>query len=150
MSTFNPEKLTVFHMNGTTATAPVIPRRYTLTHSDTTGELFLHIASVYAWNNINTLRDEVIGEWKVYGNSFVFCASVHLDEGEYELSIVAKRNEIFRQELPLALEAIRYGDMGLFMTYPCLSQTPIIIQFHSMYPQYAKKEVWGTFQHFIS
>ena len=41
LSTFYPEKLSVEYMDGATSTEPVIPRRYTLTHSDLTGELFL-------------------------------------------------------------------------------------------------------------
>jgi len=43
MSEFNPEKLTVEYRDIVTATKPIIPRRYTLTHSDDTGELFLTI-----------------------------------------------------------------------------------------------------------
>ena len=62
MNNFKPEKLFVTYTGGVTATEPVIPRSYTLTHSDSTGELFLTIGIYYAWENINPKRDEVLGE----------------------------------------------------------------------------------------
>ncbi len=57
MSNFNPEKLFVTYKDGVTATGPIIPRRYTLTHSDVTGDLFLTIGCQYAWENINAMGD---------------------------------------------------------------------------------------------
>ena len=118
LSNFNPEKLSVEYIDGVTAAGPVIPRRYTLTHSDLTGELFLTIGIHYAWEKINPLRDEVLGEWRPYGNSLNYCVNLYIDQGEYDLNIAEKRNEIFRRELPLALTAIRYGDRFLFHLYP--------------------------------
>ena len=63
MSHLNPEKLSVEFMTGVTPTVPIIPRRYTLTHSDITAELFLNIGLTYAYDKINAMRDEVLGEW---------------------------------------------------------------------------------------
>ena len=146
LSTFYPEKLSVEYMDGATTTEPFIPRRYTLTHSDLTGELFLNIGINYAWGKINSLRDEVLGEWKKYGSSLYFCVYLHVDQGQYNPSVSAKRTEIFRRELPLALTAIRYGDRFFFNTFPHLDQAPIIINFMSAYPQFARQENWGTFQ----
>jgi hypothetical protein len=146
LSTFYPEKLSVEFMEGTTATEPVIPRRYTLTHSDLTGELFLNIGMDYAYGKINPSRDEVLGEWKQYGTCLFFYVYLYVDQGEIPMTSSAKRDEIFRRELPLALNAIRYGDRPLFKTYPYLDQAPIIINFMSTYPQFARRENWGTFQ----
>ena len=150
LSTFYPEKLSVEYMDGANTTEPVIPRRYTLTHSDLTGELFLNIGINYAWEKINSLRDEVLGEWKKYGDSLNFYVYLYVDQGQYPPSVSAKRNEIFRRELPLALTAIRYGDRSFFNTSPHLDQAPIIINFMSAYPQFARQENWGTFQTFIT
>ena len=148
LSVFIPEKLSVEYKGGITATDPVIPRRYTLTHSDLTGDLFLTIGTHYAWDKINTMRDEVLGEWKANGNSLYYYVYLHVDQGEYSQNMSEKRNEIFRRELPLALTAIRYGDRLLFDRYPRLDQTPIIINFMSIYPQFARQENWGTFYSF--
>ena len=148
MSNFNPEKLSVKYMDGITATELVIPRCYTLTHSDFTGELFLTIGIYYAWENINLKRDEVLGEWKQNGSSIYYYVYLYIDQGEYNVNLSAKRNEIFRRELPLALTAIRYGDRFLFDAYPNLDQSLIIINFMSAYPQFARQESWGTYHHF--
>lgn len=43
MAHLNPQKLHVTFMDGVRADGPHIPRAYTLTHSDTTGDLFLSI-----------------------------------------------------------------------------------------------------------
>jgi hypothetical protein len=146
LSTFYPEKLSVEYMDGTTSMEPVMARRYTLTHSDVTGELFLTIGINYAWGKIIPLRDEVLGEWKKHGDFLYLYVYLYVDQGQYPLSVSAKRNDIFRRELPLALTAIRYGDRSFFNTYPQLDQAPIIITFMSAYPQFARQEHWGTFQ----
>ena len=145
MSNFDPEKLSVKYLDGITATGPVIPRCYTLTHSDLTGDLFLTIGNHYAWDQINPMRDEVLGEWKQIGGSFYYFVYLHIDQGQFSKNVAAKRNEIFRRELPLALTAIRNGDRFLFNTYPHLDQASIIINFMSAYPQFARQESWGTF-----
>lgn len=64
MSDFNPDKLSVEFRKGVTTTEPIIPRCYTLTHSDITAELFLTIGLTYAYDKIdNNMRDEVLGQW---------------------------------------------------------------------------------------
>lgn len=73
LSQFNPVKLSVQYRNGITAMHPIIPRRYTLTHSDDTGELFLTIGSEYAWDKVNfQMKDEVLAEWCMYGNLYFY------------------------------------------------------------------------------
>lgn len=148
LNNFNPQKLSVEYMDGITATGPVIPRCYTLTHSDLTGDLFLTIGIHYAWDKINPMRDEVLGEWKQIGGCLFYCVYLYIDQGQYNQNESAKRNEIFRRELPLALTAIRYGDSFLFKTYPSLDQATIIINFMSSYPLYDTQESWGTFHSF--
>lgn len=148
MNNFNPEKLSVAYMDGITATEPVIPRCYTLTHSDLTGDLFLSIGIHYAWDQINPMRDEVLGEWKDIGGSLYYCVYLHIDQGQYDQNVSARRSEIFRRELPLALTAIRYGDRFFFNAYPNLDQATIITNFMSVYSQFAKQESWGTFRSF--
>lgn len=149
MSTFNPEKLSVEYMHGVTPTEPVIPRRYTLTHSDETGDLFLNIGIRYAWEKTDpSMRDEVLAEWIRFGNFYYYFVYVYIDQGPSNNFVPSKRNEVFRRELPLALTAIRYGDRMFFNAHPPLKDAPIIINFISAYPEFAKQENWGTFQSF--
>ena len=144
MSRLNPEKLSVEFRDGVTEIEPISPRRYTLTHSDITAELFLTIGLTYAYDKISAMRDEVLGEWGRYGTGYVYYAYLYVD-GQFGPSMAAIRDRVFRRELPLALEAIRYGDRKLFETYPELDNAPIVVYFMSSIPQYNKVENWGTF-----
>ena len=148
MSKFNPKKLSVDFRKGVTTTAPIIPRRYTLTHSDITAELFLTIGLKYASDKINQMRDEVLGEWVKTTEKYFFHVYLHVD-GQLGPAVTAVRNAIFRRELPLALEAIRYGDKKFFSTHPELNTAQIIVHFSSMNPYFNKIENWGTFSRYI-
>jgi hypothetical protein len=144
MSKLNPDKLSVEFRSGVTAVEPVIPRRYTLTHSDITAELFLTIGLSYAYDKITPMRDEVLGEWIKMGESYYYYVYLYVD-GQFGPETAAIRNYVFRRELPLALEAIRYGDKEFFAAHPELDSSPIIVFFMSTNPQYNKIENWGTF-----
>ena len=145
MSKLEPDKLTVEFREGVTRTAPVIPRRYTLTHSDITGDLFLTIGPDFAFDTINAQRDEVLGEWLSTKEGLQFYVYLHIN-GEAGETAQTVRNNIFRRELPLALEAIRYGDRDFFETHPEMDQYPIIVYFLSDNLEYNKAEYWGTFE----
>lgn len=147
MSRLNPEKLSVEFRDGITATTPIIPRRYTLTHSDITAELFLTIGLRYAYDKINAMRDEVLGEWIRKAERYSFHVYLYVD-GEFYPMLTAIRDSVFRRELPLALEAIRYGDRAFFNKHSELDNSPIIVHFMSSNPQFSKVENWGTFSEY--
>ena len=126
-----------------------IPRRYTLTHSDSTGDLFLTISPDYDQNQISgfytrLMRDEVLAEW------------VKSDEGEYELHLylhvsggfcfgwAGLRDRIFRHHLPLVLEALKFGDKKLYENMQELEESPIIVHYQSQKNRYCKDENYGT------
>jgi hypothetical protein len=144
MSKFNPEKLTVEFMDNVNVTEPVIPRRYTLTHSDITAELFLTIGADYAYDKLNAMRDEVLGEWVNVEDTMHYNVYLQVD-GEDGQGREQIRDAIFRRELPLALQAIRYGDRKFFKAHPEMDYHPIIVYFISTDPEYNKAEYWGTF-----
>ena len=143
MKRLNPDKLYVEYRTGVTGTEPVIGRKYTLTHSDITADLFLTIGLQFAYDKVNAMRDEVLAEWRT-NNGFPFLYVYVYVDGQFGPTVSAVRNEIFRRELPLALEAIRYGDRRLFDTLPGLDNAPIWIHFDSTNPEYNKFENWGT------
>ena len=150
MSSFNKEKLYV----QTCYRSPIlhqsiITRRYTLSHSDDTGDLFLTIGNDYAWTKINMeMRDEVLGEWKLVGDTLYFDVYLYIDQGEYDINAAAQRIKIFRHELPLALTAIRYGDSALFNQYPYLDHVMLVVHYMSTYLPFARQENWGTFSNY--
>jgi len=142
MRRLNPEKLSVEFRNGVTPTEPIVGRRYTLTHSDITAELFLTIGLEYAYDKITKMRDEVLGGWRTH-NGYIYL-HVYVYVGNYGPIMNQIRNAIFRRELPLALEAIIYGDRKFFDAHQSLNNAPIWIHFDSTDPNFKQFEYWGT------
>ena len=89
------------------------------------------------------MRDEVLAEWRT-NHEFPFLYVFVYVDGQFGPEVSAVRNAIFRRELPLALEAIRYGDRRFFAAHPELDNVPIWIHFYSTNPDYNRFENWGT------
>lgn len=148
MRRLQPNRLHVTYLPGTTATNPVIPRRYTLTHSDWTGDLFLTVGKEYHRRTISgwytrLMRDEVLAEWCSDAQSTALHVYCHVSGG-IVVGRAGWRAAIFRRELPLVLEAIRYGDAAFFAEHPTLDHAPITIHFQSTHPEHNRIESWGT------
>jgi hypothetical protein len=148
MGRLRPDKLQVRFAGGAETDGPPAPRRYTLTHSDATGELFLTVGSEYDGAQISGLytrlmRDEVLAEWREDEDGpalHVFC---HVSGG-LVFGLAGWRYTIFQHELPLVLEAFRYGDRKLFETHPALDGAPIRVHFRSNWRRYRRVEHWGV------
>jgi len=148
MQRLNPEKLHVKYLNGTLPEKLILPRRYTLTHSDITGELFLSIGGQFNTKRISGLytklmRDEVLAELNDNGDGLVFRVYCHVSGG-FVFGTAKFRYKIFQSELPLVLEALRYGDRILFNHNPELDNAPVFIHFKSNDRRFNKVENWGT------
>jgi hypothetical protein len=147
MNHLNPEKLHIRFLSGSTNDGPRIPRCYTLTHSDTTGELFLTIGPTYDHKQISGwytrfMRDEVLATWEMDEEEMSLHVHVHVSGGLI-LGSAKWRDKIFRHHMPQVLEAIRYGDRELVKEYPELEQAPIMIHFHARTPKHYLIETWG-------
>jgi hypothetical protein len=148
MSRLRPEKLHVRLAEGRIADGPVIPRRYTLTHSDATGDLFLAIATTFDRDQISgwytrLMRDEVLAEWREDEDGpglHVYC---HVSGG-LAFGPAGWRYAIFQRELPLVLEAFRYGDAALYAAQPELDDAPVWVHFQARQRRYRRRERWGT------
>lgn len=143
MKRLDPDKLKVEFRPGVEMTEPVIGRMYTLTHSDITAELFLTVAPRFAYDKVSSMRDEVFAHWRNCGGALILYVYVYVD-GQPGTALSAVRNTIFRRELPLALEAVRYGDRALFDARPELDEAPIWVYFDSSSAEYNRFEYWGT------
>jgi hypothetical protein len=122
---------------------PVMGRLYTITHSDTTAELFVFVASNYADDQITKMRDEVRIAWEVYKEEIALIGSVIVD-GNGVIGDASIRNKIFYNEMPTALQALRQADRFLFEKEPDLDNTPVLIQFISNNPEYNKTYDFGA------
>jgi hypothetical protein len=152
MGRLNPAKLHV-GFRGLAPDGPVTPRRYTLTHSDTTGDLFLTVGSEYHDQQISSwktrlMRDEVLAEWRDDDDGpalHVFC---HVSGGLI-VGTAGWRYAIFRRELPLVLEAFRHGDRKLYRVHPELDQAPILVHFAARQRRYQRTERWGAMVDYV-
>ncbi|MCJ7632160.1 staygreen family protein [Candidatus Bathyarchaeota archaeon] len=148
MTRLIPEKLHVTFLPGMNAGNLETPRYYTLTHSDTTGDLFLSIGSHYNKKQTSKLytrlmRDEVLAELTKHSDQLVLNVHCHVSGG-LVIGRAKWRYGIFCSELSLPLEAIRYGDKAFFEQNPKLDQTPVLVHFRSTDKKYDKIEKWGT------
>ncbi len=149
MNNFIKDKLHVTFMRGITKDEPIIPRCYTLTHSDETGDLYLDIGLKFAYNKITATRDEVLAEWAKMGNKYILKIDLHVD-GPLNGLDIKKRDQIFRKELRLAIESIVYGDKIFFYKHNILDESPIIVYFNSREEKFNKIECWGIIKDYMS
>ena len=145
---FTPDKLEITLIDPVTENGPVEGRKYTLTHSDTTGMMFLTIANEYNYNAINyDLRDEILGAWKESDTSYILFFYAYVGNLSYADALY--RYNIFKSHIDSALQAIIYGDRMLLSKYPELLNTPIYIKFDSSIPVFNNYEFYGFVMDYI-
>jgi hypothetical protein len=148
MSRLRPEKL---HVDIQIDESLFLPRRYTLTHSDRTGELYLAVADEYNEEQISgwythIMRDEVLAEWLMMGDSPSLHVYLHVSGGLI-LGGVGMREAIFRREMPLVIEAICRGDSKFFGENPEYGNASVYLNFQKTGKDY-KIERFGVISDF--
>jgi hypothetical protein len=150
MIELRPEKLQVTFHEGTSAQELSLPRRYTLTHSDVTGDLFLTIGAEYDRKQISgfytrLMRDEVLAELtddEQDVSLYVYC---HVSGG-FVFGSAGWRNYILHHHMRMVIEALYYGDRELFASNPELKQVKVWVHFASNRARYNRVEDWGFVQ----
>ncbi|ALC90330.1 hypothetical protein AM500_11445 [Bacillus sp. FJAT-18017] len=140
---FDPAKLAVTYIAPITPFRPFEGRKYTLTHSDSTGQLFLTIGPKYLYTN-SQYKDEVYAEWLQTMGEFTLCGKVHVTKGDFDEQHSKVRFMIFRKEMETALKALVFGDQAFYSCFPWLLDAPIYIKFESVYPEFNKMIYYGT------
>ena len=92
------------------------------------------------------MRDEVFASWEK-DDKYYLKVKLEVDNGESLVKVIL-RNKIFREELPLALKAIVYGDRLMIISivlalYFALSAGNIVY-FKSKIEKYNSIEEWGV------
>lgn len=144
---FDASRLHVTFAEGTRPDGPLTPRRYTLTHSDRTGHLFLSIGPDYDRRALRALqvrleRDEVLGEWVLADEGPRLDLHMAAQGGLPVFGTGAMRCRIFRSYRPLVLGAMRYADAPLSAAEPGLDDAPVIARFHWRRGR-VESEPWG-------
>jgi hypothetical protein len=150
MSELYTEKLHVTFHPGTFTDELSLSRKYTLTHSDFTGELFLSIGAEYDRKQISgfytrLMRDEVLAEYKKDGQELSLHVYCHVSGGVV-FGSAGMRNAILHQHMRMVLEAFRQGDGKLIDAHPELNEAKVWVHFMSNHPKYNRIEDWGLIQ----
>lgn len=108
MGRLKADKLHVQFAAGAAYAGPLTPRRYTLTHSDATGDLYLTIGADYdrrqlGGSQARFMRDEVLAEWRREPEDPALHVDCHVSGG-LVLGSAGWRDAIFRQEKYDAME----------------------------------------------
>lgn len=143
MRELSPQKVFVQYRDRMNPYEPVKDRKYTITHSDITAELFVFVAKYYAEDQVTEMRDEVRIAWEQYTNGLALLGTVIVD-GNGVVGNAYIRNKIFYNEMPTALQALRQADRFLFEKEPNLDNTPVFIHFSSSNPLYDKTYKFGV------
>lgn len=124
-----------------------LPRRYTLTHSDLTGEFFLTIAREYNRKQVSgwytrLMRDEVLAEWSQEGGKPSLRLYCHVSGG-IVFGSAKMRYGIFQKHMSLVLQAFHEGDRTLFEQDTKLRDAQAVVQFDARQARFRKTEEWG-------
>lgn len=149
MSDLNPSKLHVSFIDQSNQEGPMVPRCYTLTHSDTTGDLFLTIGNAYDHRQISGLytrlmRDEILAEWKIENDIPSLHVHCHVSGGVV-FGSASWRYSILKSHMRMVLEAFYCGDLILVKRFPQLEQARVVVHFHARQSHLNKAEDYGRF-----
>ncbi|MDO5521097.1 MAG: staygreen family protein [bacterium] len=149
MKRLDPAKIFTEFRDNVSPVGPIRGRKYTVTHSDDTAELFVTIGTQFAEDMIGALRDEVRLEYVWNNNNKLQLRGTALVDGENVSGNSKMRNEIFLREMPTALQAVRYGDRKLFERFRELDNIPIYIWMQSENEEFNKLYDFGTMKDYI-
>ena len=151
MTVLNPAKLHVNFADNVSKTEFALPRCYTLTHSDRTGDLFLTIGQTYNRPQISGwytrfMRDEVLANWLL--DESINASSLHVYchvSGGLILGSAGWRYNIFNHHMRQVLQAFRFGDRRLLEVQPELEEAAVIICYKAKESRYNKTVKKGQF-----
>jgi hypothetical protein len=150
MTNLNPNKLFVTNSLGSGGTEDFLPRWYTLTHSDRTGDLFLTIDREADENQIaglytRLMRDEVVAEWKEGSEGDLeLHVYVHVSGG-FVFGTAGMRDSILRRHMPMVLEAFSYAESDAINRDPALKRAIVRVHYQSHRKKFNRIEDYGHF-----
>lgn len=151
MSVLVRESLHTKFMNDSLKNGPIVPRRYTLTHSDLTGELYLTIGQSFNRPQISgwytrLMRDEVLAEWLHWEDNDKFILHVYCHvSGGIVLGSARWRYRIFKRHLNQVIQTFHYGDSQLVEAHPEIDKAQVVVHFKARQTRYNKMVKRGLF-----
>jgi len=115
---------TVFH--------PLEGRKYTLSQSEYTGNLFLSISNQFSKITDNSNVSEILqAEWITLMGEYALNGKISMNGSESDKRLTQVRCMIFQKELPELIRLLVLADNQFFNNYPLLLDAPIIIHFNT-------------------
>ena len=147
MPSLDPKKLTTRFHEPSHPTGPRLPRCYTLTHSDRTGELTLTIGQEIDQEQISGwytrwMRDEVVAAWE-YQEEWVLHVHCHVSGG-IVFGSARWRAQILRYHMPQVLQAFRFGDDKFLQQFPDLDHAQVLVHFQARQDSLNTVENYGN------
>lgn len=152
MTELDPSKLHVRYVEERMRNEFSIPRCYTLTHSDRTGDRFLTIGRCYDQEQISGyytrfMRDEVLGEWIDGNNGLELHVHMHVNGG-FIFGNAGLRYRIFKKYLRSVMQSLRQGDDPIFNAMPSLDRCRAVIHYHAKCDRYNLCEEGGQLKEY--
>jgi hypothetical protein len=149
MSDLQHEKLHISFLDGVSPQQLSFPRRYTLTHSDFTGEMFLSIGREYNTKQYSgfytrLMRDEVLAELKNNSEGIALHVYGHVSGG-CVFGGAGWRNDILHYHMASVIEAFNFGERQLISIQPEIDRAHVWVHFSSHRDRYNRVEDWGVF-----
>ena len=136
--------------DGVNTIFPIYRRKYTMTHSDETGELFVVVGKDFAKERITPTRDEVMMGFEREGKILAIVGSVLVDGDTIPESFAKTRYEIFKANMPTAIMAIRTADQAFFEQHPFLDQIRVMIWYKSTQPEFNHFYDYGPIGNYVA
>lgn len=126
-------------------TMSIEQRKYTLTHSDETGQRYLFVGRQFADSRCNRLKDEVLAQWVEKSGRFELHIRCNL-YCEQSLLSIEQRYVKFKEHMPRAIAAIVNGDMSFIIQNGYLEAN---IYVHFLSAITCQKEFYGKIEDYI-
>lgn len=149
MTDFHPKKLKVRFILPASPTEPLNGRKYTITHSDDSGQLFLDIGTDFNYEAMSAnSRVEIMTEWQIDWQ-YRLTGRVYVDLGDCTIDEAQIRFNDFQKSIAKALQGIAFGDRLFLSNYPLLLDAPIYIYFESNYQEFKQLYYYGTLKQYL-
>ncbi|CZR99045.1 MULTISPECIES: staygreen family protein [unclassified Clostridioides] len=149
MINLNATNLNVNMVYPVSATEPIRFRRYTVSYSENTNDIYLTIATYFDTLSLGTVSiDKVYGQWAwVVGD--IYDLNLFVFVGNYPYEIARNRYDAFVRVLPIAITSIINGDRLFLVSNSCLLNSKITVRFISSHPTLNRTVDYGSIRTFV-
>ncbi|MBL5867021.1 hypothetical protein HV458_13265 [Bacillus sporothermodurans] len=129
---------------------PLQGRKYTLTHSEATGEWYLSIGTQFPFTKLtNGLFSVIEAEWTTKMGEYILLGRININSDSYNDKLDQVRYMIYQKELPQLIAHIIDADKRFLHYHPLLLDAPIHIEIKAKYPEFYRTLYMGTARKYL-